>query len=92
MTDEEIDSFIETLTDLDLSDDEAEQLAQVLSDAPPEVKAAFEDSFNIYSGQFDSYVPNGSRVPVRTRRVVIAVTAALSVMPKPSSSSQRRNT
>jgi len=85
LSDDEISSLIEAISTSDLTDDEAEQLAIALSDAPPEVKKAFESSVNIFGGQFDSYVPTGSTVPVKTRRVIIVVTAATFILPSPSS-------
>ena len=85
LNEDEISSLIDTISSTDLTDDEAEQLAIALSSAPPEVKKAFESSVNIFGGQFDSYVPTGSKVPVKTRRVLIVITAATFVLPSPSS-------
>lgn len=85
LSEDEISSLIDTISSTDLTDDEAEQLAIALSSAPPEVKKAFESSVNIFGGQFDSYVPTGSKVPVKTRRVLIVITAATFVLPSPSS-------
>ena len=47
-----------------------------VQNAPDDVRKEFEASVDLYSGAFDDYVPVGSNVPVRTRRVVIAVATA----------------
>ena len=86
LTDDEISELIEEVATADLSDEEAEDIAVALSDAPKEVKQEFQESVNIFSGQFDSYVPIDSKVPVGTRRVIIVATAAIFVMPSPTSS------
>lgn len=60
----------------ELSESEAEALVAQVQDAPTEVREAFEEQIDIYSGAFDSYVPLGSSVPVGARRVIIAVSVA----------------
>jgi hypothetical protein len=84
LSEDEIASLIEDIASADLTDEEAEQLAVALSSAPPEVKKAFEEAVNIFGGQFDSYIPLDSKVPVKTRRVLIVVTAATFLLPSPS--------
>ena len=54
---------------------EAEQLVNAVQDAPIEVKESFEVEINVFSGPVDSYVAIGSSVPVKTRRVIIGVSA-----------------
>jgi len=49
--------------------------------APPSIRAAFEANVNIYGGATDNYVPIGSTVPVRTRRVIIITTGLIVAMP-----------
>lgn len=39
-----------------------------------EQRERFEAAVNIYSGKYDSYIPTGSRVPVKERRTIIAAT------------------
>lgn len=60
----------------ELTESEAEALIAQVQDAPTEVRQAFEEQIDIYSGAFDSYVPLGSSVPVGIRRVIIAVSVA----------------
>ena len=52
-----------------------EVIADAISEAPTEVKEEFEEQVNVFSGDFDNYVPSGSTIPVEDRRVVVAVTA-----------------
>lgn len=59
------------------------------ANASDEEKAAFESQVDLFSGAYDNYVPLGSKITVAQRRVVIAATAVLFVMPTPSS--RRRN-
>ena len=63
----------------ELTDEETEQVVQALNGASTEVKQHFETQVNVYSGQFDSYVPAGSAVTVAQRRVIVAVAAATSI-------------
>lgn len=52
-----------------------EVISDALSEAPTEVKEEFEEQVNVFSGDFDNYVPSGSTIPVEDRRVVVAVSA-----------------
>jgi len=57
------------------------ELVAAVQDAPTEVRAAFEEAINLFDGSTDTYVPLGSNVPVKTRRVVIAVSALFVAAP-----------
>jgi len=73
---QEITQLVDDIANAELTDEQAEQIALALTDAPAEVKKAFQEAVNVFGGQFDSYVPTGSTVPVGTRRTLIAVTTA----------------
>ena len=60
-----------------LTDAEAAVLVQQLNNAPDELKRQFEEQVNVFSGQFDNYVPADQKIPVGERRTLIAVTASL---------------
>lgn len=60
---------------------QAAQLVSAIQNAPQEVKEAFEDEVNVFAGAVDTYVPVGSTVPISSRRVLIAIGAAMSAMP-----------
>jgi hypothetical protein len=81
---------IETLASIDFDSLDQETLDAVsvaLSDAPTEIKEQFEEEIDIFDGEFDEYVPVGSTVPVRTRRVIVVATTAMFVLPSPRSNS-----
>lgn len=54
-----------------------------LADASEEEKAAFESQVDIFSGDFDDYVPSGSTITVGQRRVIVGATVVLFVVPLP---------
>ena len=80
LSDEEVTQLIENIDNTELTDEQAEAIAEVLSSAPPDVKAEFEATVNVFSGQFDNYVPNNSIVSVGTRRTLIATTASVAMV------------
>lgn len=61
----------------ELSPEQETQLAETLTTAPDDVKQTFEGEVDIYGSGFDDYVPTGSKVDVKTRRSVIAVSTVL---------------
>jgi hypothetical protein len=61
----------------DLTPEQAAEIIAAVQDAPPEVRASFEEEINIFDGTFDTYVPLGSTVSVSARRTVTAATAAI---------------
>lgn len=72
-----------------LTETEKAQLVEQLNDAPVELKRQFEQTVNVFGGGFDDYVPADQRVPVGTRRTLIAVTGALVTLS--STAPARRN-
>ena len=65
-----------------------------LAEEPPanasdEVKAEFEAQVDIFSGEYDNYVPLGSTITVAQRRTVVAATAVFIIM-MPAPSTMRR--
>ena len=59
------------------------------ADAPIKEREEFEATVDIYSGGYDDYVPVGSKISVAERRVVVAATAVLFVLPAPVPVSRR---
>jgi len=84
LTDEQISELIENIADAELTDEQAEAIAEALSDAPDEVKQEFESQVDVFSGQFDAYVPLNSLITVGGRRVIIAATSAVLLLPAPT--------
>lgn len=75
----------------ELSDEQASQLIEAVQDAPEEVRAEFEDKVNIFDSKFGNYVPIGSKVNVKQRKVIIAATGVLFAVPSVSASSSTSN-
>ena len=59
----------------ELDEEQVAALVVAVQNAPEEVREAFEEQIDIYKSGLDTYVPVGSKVPVSTRRTLIAVTA-----------------
>jgi hypothetical protein len=79
LTDEEVTTILQGIADADLSDEEAALISEVISQASPEIKREFEETVDVFSGQFDTYVPLNSVVNVGTRRTLIAATAGIAM-------------
>jgi len=81
ITAEEATEVFDAIVLDDLTDTQLEQLVAAVQDAPPAVRAAFEEEIDIFSGATDTYVPLGSTVPVKTRRALIAIAAVALAAP-----------
>jgi hypothetical protein len=91
VTGEQANAIFAAIDEELLTEGEVVAILEGLKNASDEVKEAFEEQINIFSGTFNSYVPTGSTISVGQRRAVIAATAVLSIVPLPvptSSSSQ----
>ena len=76
----------ELFADLDVGEISVEEggaIVNAVQTAPQEVRVAFQETVNVFAGVFDEYVAVGSSVPVRTRRLIIAATAAMFLLPAP---------
>jgi len=62
----------------ELTPEEEAALVDAVTNAPEEVKNAFEETIDVYGEGLDDYVPTGSNVDVGSRRTLLAATAALS--------------
>lgn len=89
---EDAQKIFEVLEVEQLTDEEKEQLIQSVTNAPEEIKAAFENEVNVYALGLDTYVPVGSRVDVGTRRALIAATAAAAIVTQVNPNSSGQNT
>jgi hypothetical protein len=74
----------------DLPQEELKAIIDAVQSAPEDVREAFEESVDLFSGGFDDYVPVGSTISVGARRVVVAATAVLFVLPAPVVPSRRQ--
>lgn len=64
-----------------LTVEQLDEIALVVSNAPPEIKKQFEKEINIFGGGLDKYVPTGSKIPVGERRTLVIIGAVLTAMP-----------
>jgi len=70
------EQIFEALNISEITPEEAAAIVEAVQEASDEVRAAFEESVDVFGGQVDTYVPIGSSVPVKTRRVLIAAAVA----------------
>lgn len=82
---EQLQEVFENIDIESLTPEQQEVLIEQLTNAPAEVKETFEATVNVFGGGFDTYVPTGSTIDVGTRRVIVAASSVLSVLPVPSS-------
>lgn len=86
VTPEQAAQIFESIDVGELSPEQAEQLVTAVQGASEEVREEFEASVNIFDTKFETYVPVGSNVNVKTRKVIIAATGVLFVAPTISTS------
>jgi hypothetical protein len=61
----------------ELTQAEEAALVEAVTNAPDEIKNAFEETIDVYGEGLDDYVPVGSNVDVQSRRTLLAATAVL---------------
>jgi hypothetical protein len=81
LTQDEAEEVFAALEVNDLSDTQLEELVASVQSAPEEVREAFEQEVNVFGGAVDTYVPVGSKVPVKQRRTLIVVGVVLAAAP-----------
>jgi uncharacterized protein YoaH (UPF0181 family) len=85
-TDEAKEIFQEIVVS-ELSEEQESALVEAMTDAPADVKEAFEEEIDIFGEGLDDYVATGSQIDVKSRRALIAVTTAITTIttaPMPS--------
>ena len=83
VTVEQADEIFEQVVEEQISEEQGQEIVNVVQSAPKEIRESFEDKINIFSGVFDVYIPTGSTISVSERRILNAVTAILFVLPAP---------
>ena len=73
-----------------LSDATGEAIVNIVQKQPEAIRNAFEGAVNVFGGHTDTYIPVGSVVTVKQRRVIIVVSAltAVAVVPSRRSSNE----
>ena len=77
ITEEQAEAIFEEIVVEELSAEVAEELVQVLNEAPTKVKKAFQETINVFAGVFDSFQMVGQTIPVGERRTLVAVSNTL---------------
>ncbi len=77
VTEEQAEAIFEEIVVEELSAEVAEELVQVLNEAPTKVKKAFQETINVFAGVFDSFQMVGQTIPVGERRTLVAVSNTL---------------
>ena len=81
LTVEEAAAVFAAIDESTITPEEAAAIVEAVQDAPPSIRQQFEEKINIFAGVYDGYVPLGSLVPVRTRRIIIITTGLLVAAP-----------
>lgn len=79
VTTEEAAVIFQSIDETQLTDDQGLAIVNAVQNAPTSVRKAFEKGINIFGGHTDTYVPVGSVIPVKARRVIIVTGLLLAV-------------
>ena len=77
ITEKQAEAIFEQIVVEELTAEVAEELVQVLNEAPTKVKKAFQETINVFAGVFDSFQMVGQTIPVGERRTLVAVSNTL---------------
>ena len=77
VTEEQAEAIFEEIVVEELTLEVAEELVEVLNEAPTKVKKAFQETINVFAGVFDSFQMVGQTIPVGERRTLVAVSNTL---------------
>jgi len=77
VTEEQAEAIFEEIVVEELTAEVAEELVEVLNEAPTKVKKAFQETINVFAGVFDSFQMVGQTIPVGERRTLVAVSNTL---------------
>jgi hypothetical protein len=81
ITETQAEELFEQIVVEELSDTQLEAFTEAIQEAPTKIKEAFEKTIDIFSSQFENYVPTGSNIPVGERRTLVAVGALIAAIP-----------
>jgi hypothetical protein len=77
VTQDQAEAIFEEIIVEELTTEQADELVEVLNEAPTKVKEAFQETINVFAGVFDSFQMVGQTIPVGERRTLIAVSNTL---------------
>jgi hypothetical protein len=81
ITEDQAEELFEQIEVEELTEEQLEEFTAAIQEAPTKVKKAFEKTIDIFSSQFEDYVPTGSSIPVKTRRTLVAAGALIAAIP-----------
>jgi len=64
-----------------LTEEQGLEIVNAVQNAPAKIRKVFESAINVFGGVFDNYVPVNSKIPVGTRRTLIAASTVLFTVP-----------
>ena len=88
VTQDQAEAIFEEIIVEELTTEQADELVEVLNEAPTKVKKAFQETIDVFSGLFDSFQMVGQTIPVGERRTLVAVSNTLVAV---GASLRRRN-
>jgi hypothetical protein len=77
VTEQQAEAIFEEIIVEELTTEQADELVEVLNEAPTKVKKAFQETINVFAGVFDSFQMVGQTIPVGERRTLVAVSNTL---------------
>ncbi len=89
VTQDQAEAIFEEIIVEELTTEQADELVEVLNEAPTKVKKAFQETIDVFAGLFDSFQMVGQTIPVGERRTLVAVSNTLVAV---GASLRRRNT
>jgi len=84
----EVAAIFTAIDEAAISDAQGAAIVKAIQHASKKVRASFEKNVNVFAGHTDTYVPLGSSVPVRSRRIII-VSSVLIAVPPPSKAKRK---
>lgn len=82
ITPDAAETLFSQIDERQLTPAEGAQLVAAVQNAPTAIRRIFEKQINIFAGATEDYVPLGSTVPIRARRVLIIVSGILVAIPR----------
>jgi hypothetical protein len=80
LTPEQASVVFASVDERSLTNEQATQLVAAVQHAPAKIRKAFEKKVAVFGGKFENYIPLNSRVPVRTRRIIIIGTVVIAAI------------
>lgn len=80
-TPEAITAVFVAIDEQTITDAQGAAIVQAVQHASKKVRKSFEKNVNVFAGHTDTYIPLGSSVPVKSRRIIIVSSVLIAVPP-----------